>query len=67
MRPEEVYALAVELAHEEIAGEGDMPLSADDIYPVLLALEERGLSLDSRPTNSSVPEIGIVSSFYKHI
>lgn len=43
MTSEELYALATLLESEEIAGSGDQPLLADDIYPLLEILWQQGL------------------------
>lgn len=70
MRSEEIYALAVELSADNIIGTDDEALDADDIYPVLLALSDRGISLRRNGRSSfskggSVAEIGVVASFIR--
>lgn len=60
MRSEEIYALAVEISQEGLRGTGGQDLGADDIYPVLLALFDRGVAL--RPPALRQAAIGMVAS-----
>jgi hypothetical protein len=46
MTTEELFALAVSLASEDLLGEGERVLSKEDIFSVLEALQERGLDLN---------------------
>jgi hypothetical protein len=45
MTSEELFALATALEAEDLLGEGERALTDDDIFPVLEALQERGVDL----------------------
>ena len=48
MTTEELYALASEIAAEELIGDDDQPISTDEVFLVLEALWQRGMVTDER-------------------
>jgi len=53
---EEIYAMAVELEAEELLGADDQVLRADDIFPILEAIWERGGDLRAAFANGVGPD-----------
>lgn len=45
MTTEDIYALAVSLEAEDLLGDGERSLACEDIFPVLEALQDRGVDL----------------------
>jgi hypothetical protein len=45
MTAEQLYALATKLEADGLSGVDGQPLTADDIFPMLEALDERGADL----------------------
>ena len=53
MTADDLYGLAAALEAEDLLGADERPLSADDIFPILEALQERGIDLS--PNESTHP------------